>query len=588
MARHLATCALLILLAIAIGTDRASAQLPSGLAPAPTQDAEAAAPQVDPELQKLQQMLRTPEQTMRNFRKAVEEKNLEDAAKALDLSKGGTGPELAPRLKAVIDRIWPQVAQDVGMLPDEPDAEGPVKLETYTNLVQADDIRDAEKIEFVKGEDGLWRFSTSTVASIGNLYDRWADRTLPGGAVATPEEVVKTASMRLQDWLKGIFPESLQATHFLLPDYQWICVFIVLFVGLFADRLVRAILWYLTGAWVKYVARQKELFSQKFERKLWRPVGLLVQALIWFAGFRLLLPTWPPWVETAILVGLQIFAIVAAVWTAFIFINLFSAFLARKAAKTPTKFDDLLVPLVSKSLKIVAASVGVVSGAQVFHLPLAGVLTGLGIGGIALGLAAQDTIKNFFGSVMIFTDRPFELGDRIVIDGHDGPVEMVGFRSTRIRTLEGNLVTIPNGELANKTILNIGKRPNIRQTLDVTITYDTPREKVHQAVEIVREILADHEGMDPEMPPRVYFNRFNADSLNIWAIYWYHPPDWWAFCELNQRINFEILRRFEEAGIEFAFPTQTLYLAGDPKRPLPPLTDGADVAHNGEPARVKR
>ena len=83
-------------------------------------------------------------------------------------------------------------------------------------------------------------------------------------------------------------------------------------------------------------------------------------------------------------------------------------------------------------------------------------------------------------------------------------------------------------------------------------------------------------------------NELNADSLNIWAVYWYHPPDWWAYCELNERINFEILRRFEEAGIEFAFPTRTLYLAGDPKRPLAAWGDGADVAHNGEPSRLKR
>jgi MscS family membrane protein len=583
MARHRVMRSLLFAAALSICADRAFAQSLPGLTAGPAQEAPDQAaqqpePQVDPELQRL---FGTPEKTMRTFLNAVNEKRLDDAAKALDLSERGTqrGEELAPRLKVVIDRMWPEIEQEVGVMPDVADAPDPWRLVDDTSLIRPQDVRDAQQIELVKGDDGLWRFSTSTVAAIEDLYARWRERSQPGGVDQAEE--VQTFSM----WLHDVFPESLHKTHFLLPDYQWVCVFIVLFVGLFADWLVRAILWYATGAWIRYFARQKDL---RFEKKLWRPVGLLVQALIWFAGFKLLLPEWPALVDTAILVGLKLFAILAGVWTAFIFITLFSTFLAKKAAKTPTKFDDLLVPLVSKSLKIIAVSVGVVSAAQVFSLPLAGVLTGLGIGGIALGLAAQDTIKNFFGSVMIFTDRPFELGDRIVIDGHDGPVESVGFRSTRIRTLEGSLVTIPNGELASKTILNIGKRPNIRRVMNLTITYDTPREKVRQAVEIVREILADHEGMDPEMPPRVYFNELNADSLNIWAIYWYHPPDWWAYCELSERINFEILRRFEEAEIEFALPTRTLYLAGDPKRPLAPFTEGADVAHNGEPARVGR
>lgn len=139
---------------------------------------------------------------------------------------------------------------------------------------------------------------------------------------------------------------------------------------------------------------------------------------------------------------------------------------------------------------------------------------------------------------------------------------------TRIRTLDGHLVTIPNGELANKTIQNIGKRPYIRRIMNITITYDTPPEKVRRAVEIVKEILADHEGMKPEMPPRVFFNDFNDASLNIFAIYWYHPPDWWAFCAFGERVNHELLQRFNDEKIDFAFPTQTLHLAGDPNRPL--------------------
>jgi len=200
--------------------------------------------------------------------------------------------------------------------------------------------------------------------------------------------------------------------------------------------------------------------------------------------------------------------------------------------------------------------------------PVSSILAGLGIGGLAFALAAQDSLKHLFGSVVIFADRPFEVGDRLVVDGHDGPVEEVGFRSTRLRTLDGHLVTIPNGELVNKSIKNISKRPYIRRLCNFTITYDTPPDKVERAVAIIKELLDNHEGMHPDFPPRVYFNDFNSASLNLFVIYWYHPPAYWDFLAFGERFNLAVFRRFGEEGIDFAFPTQTLYLAGDEKRPL--------------------
>ncbi|HDG98842.1 MAG TPA: mechanosensitive ion channel family protein [Desulfobacterales bacterium] len=242
---------------------------------------------------------------------------------------------------------------------------------------------------------------------------------------------------------------------------------------------------------------------------------------------------------------------------------------SRMAGKTQTKLDDMLVPIIRKSLRVTVVILVLVQVAQILSdKPITSIIAGLGIGGLALALAAQDTVKNFFGSVVLFVDKPFEMGDRIVVDGQDGSVEEVGLRSTKIRTLDGHLVTIPNGELANKLIRNIGKRPYIRRVANITITYDTPPEKIDRAVEIIKELLENHEGMHPDFPPRVFFNEFNADSLNILVIYWYHPPEYWAYLEFTERFNKELFRRFAEEGIEFAFPTQTLYLAGDPARPL--------------------
>jgi MscS family membrane protein len=246
-----------------------------------------------------------------------------------------------------------------------------------------------------------------------------------------------------------------------------------------------------------------------------------------------------------------------------------SIWFSRRAAETESKLDDMLAPVIRKSLRVTIIILILVQIAQILSdKPITSIIAGLGIGGLAIALAAQDTIKNFFGSVFLFFDRPFEIGDRIVVDGHDGPVEELGLRSTKIRTFEGHIVTVPNGELANKTIQNIGKRPYIRRIVNLAITYDTPPEKIDRALELVKNILANHEGMHKDFPPCVYFNDFNSTSLNIRVIYWYHPPNYWDFMAFTERFNKEVFRRFSEEKIDFAFPTQTLYLAGDPSRPI--------------------
>jgi MscS family membrane protein len=146
------------------------------------------------------------------------------------------------------------------------------------------------------------------------------------------------------------------------------------------------------------------------------------------------------------------------------------------------------------------------------------------------------------------------MGDNIAVDGTEGTIEEVGMRSTRIRTFDGHLVTFPNGELANKTIRNISKRPCIKRVANIAVNYDTSAEKVQRAVEIIKEELSrQNEKMHPDMPPRIYFNEFNADSLNIQVTYWFIPAsDYWAFMDFDQTLNLAVLRRFRAEGIEFA------------------------------------
>lgn len=274
-------------------------------------------------------------------------------------------------------------------------------------------------------------------------------------------------------------------------------------------------------------------------------------------------------VKSILTTSSQILLVLSLGYMTYKLVDVPGAWIDKLLGKSNSKIAEALSPIIRKSLRVTLIVLVII---QIFQIvsdkPMTSVLAGLGIGGLAFALAAQDTIKNFFGSIVILSDQPFQIGERVVIDGHDGPIEKIGFRSTKLRTLDGHLVTIPNGELANKTVLNIGKRPYIRRLSSITITYDTPLEKVEKAVNIIKEILDNHEGMKDEFPPRVYFNNFNDASLNILMIYWYHPPDYWAFIDFSQRVNLAIMKCFEAEGIDFAFPTQTLHVAGDPKRPL--------------------
>jgi len=266
----------------------------------------------------------------------------------------------------------------------------------------------------------------------------------------------------------------------------------------------------------------------------------------------------------------RVIGAIAVAYALYRLVDVIEYYLNLLVGRTQTKLDDMLIPAVRKALRITIAIIAIllisenILGAnQVKSLMLSA-----GVGGIAVALAAKETIANFFGSVTIFTDRPFNVGETIKIGEYSGPVEDVGFRSTRIRTTEGHLVTIPNSVIANSMIENVGQRPYICRTSNITITYDSGPGKAAKAVEIIKNILAGvvEANADAEYPPRVYFSDFADWSLNIYMSYWVKPPDYWLYHEVNERVNLEIMKRFEAEGIEFAFPSRTLYVKNEDRR----------------------
>lgn len=217
--------------------------------------------------------------------------------------------------------------------------------------------------------------------------------------------------------------------------------------------------------------------------------------------------------------------------------------------------DNYILPVLSKAVKGVIWTFGIIIGLDNIGFDITAMIAGLGIGGLALALAAQDSVKNIFAGIMIFLDKPFKLKDRIQIEGFDGVVEEVGLRSTRIRTLDGRIVTIPNSTFTDNSVVNVTSQPALKIVLKLGLTYDTDQADMQKAVDILRQIVADNAAI-LETDCSAGFNDFGDFSLGILFIYYVKPEAHWL--DSQNDISKEVLKRFTEAKLDFAFPTQTL------------------------------
>ncbi len=252
----------------------------------------------------------------------------------------------------------------------------------------------------------------------------------------------------------------------------------------------------------------------------------------------------------------------AVIWFIYRLVNNFEGQLVEWASANQSKTDDLLVRLVGKTLQVIVVIVAAFMLIQnLTGVRVAPLLASLGLGGLAVALAAKDTLANLFGTLTIMMDKPFYLGQKIVVGGKEGSVEAVGYRSTRIRTPEGAQVSIPNSLVVNSVVENVGRRPYLKWETNLGLGLQTSAGDIKKAVRIVEDTLQNHEGMRAEYPPRIFFNDFSSGRLNISITAWYHPANWWDYQAWIQKTSLEIIRRFNESGIELAFPNQTVYVA---------------------------
>ena len=252
---------------------------------------------------------------------------------------------------------------------------------------------------------------------------------------------------------------------------------------------------------------------------------------------------------------------IAVFWYLNNLIGMVDPLLHHLSRNSSSALDKHVAPLVRRSLRvflIILTAMYVLK--DVFDKDIGAWLAGLGIAGIAVSLAAQDSLKNLFGSITIILDRPFKIGDRIICTGYEGVIEDIGFRSTKVRSAAGYLVSIPNANVVNSPIENISRRPGIRRSFALNLPPDTPAEKVKRAVSIVRELLEDREFRDPihfsingeESMPQVACGDIVNNNLMLTVAYWYAPTKAADFTQHCERLTSRILEAFEKANIPLA------------------------------------
>jgi MscS family membrane protein len=456
-------------------------------------------------------------------------KNPEFVIKTMQLSDGNTEEksELAQQLLKVLDARGLMI--DYDNIPSNPNY-----TDSLSGLQQYILFESLPEVYLVKTAQNEWVFSEATVTEIPELYQD------------TFSSYVTFVVDNLPEWAES---EWLG-----IKLWQYLAVFIWLLIGL----ILMKIFGYFLDNYVKRLAQKtKFTWDDDLIDGIEKPASFIFLTIFYFLTYSNL--QFSVSISFFLSAVLEIAVAVGFIWLLYNLADVFSKYLSVLTAKTETELDDQLVPLIRKTLRFFVVIMGVIAVLQNNGYNVASLIAGLGIGGLAVALAARETLANFFGSVTIFVDRPFKIGDWIKVGDVEGTVEEVGFRSTRVRTFYNSLVSVPNSNIANTDIDNLGLRKYRRLKTVLNLTYSTTPEQMEAFVEGIKAIVKSNNHFRQNMY-EVHFNSFGAHSLDVLVYVFFDVPDWST--ELQQRHNFflEVLRLAKEVGVEFAFPTQTLHM----------------------------
>lgn len=484
---------------------------------------------------------------------------IDDATAALDLGavsalvRKERGRDLAWTLLEVLDRTR-QI--DLKRIPARRTG-APYLFEAYP----------AGRVEISRGEDGGWRFSQATLAALQDILDG-----LSGVKSKLTDSAAGNAFLPLHLRIRQALPEPLRQRSFVLENWQWLALLGLILVGVAVDYLITRGLRSWTRRW-----RARQASRAELSEDLLRPFGLVAMAAVWWLGLRQIGLS-----ENALLILLvaaKFLASIAAVWAAFRMVDVLGAWLQERAGATENKIDDAVVPMAVKTLRIFVVAIGLVFTASNLNFDVTGLLAGLGLGGLAFALAAKDMVQNLFGSVTVLMDRTFAVGDWIKVGDVEGTVEHLGFRSTRVRTFYNSQVTVPNSLFITAEVDNMGERRFRRMSTKLGLTYDTTPEKIDAFCEGLRELVRLHPYMRKDYY-HVYFNGYGPSALEILVYVFWETPDWGTELRERHRFLLDILRLSRRLGVEFAYPTQTVYLQRSEA--------GSETASEGDSADLAR
>ncbi len=351
--------------------------------------------------------------------------------------------------------------------------------------------------------------------------------------------------------------EWMQTAWLTIPLTRWLAAVVALFLTVVAQR-------YLVTLFHRVAQRMADRTATPIDNMLLeaaeKPAGWLVLVIGLMVTLHLLAVDADRFPLIAPLFQLgRAATVVIGGWFVWRLIGAMASYLRARARETESPLDDQLIPFIAKTLRLLLIITGLLMVAQNLGYSVSGLIASLGIGGIAVAMAAKDTLANVFGSIMILIDRPFTVGDWIKTSAFEGVVEEVGFRSTRIRTFGKTVVNVPNSRLANMVIDNIDARPKRRVKMRIGVTYDTSTDQMERAIAGIEEILRNHPGVDQEYS-LVKFDNFDDSALSIFLYYFSASTVWEEYLQVRQEVNLRIMQLLESLGIAFAFPSRTVYL----------------------------
>jgi MscS family membrane protein len=454
--------------------------------------------------------------------------DLDKVATTMKLADGSKDEkiELARELKKVLDAKGLLVEYDA--IPNSRNY-----IDSLSGLQQYILFDELPEVYLSKTGDE-WLFSEATIQQIPDLY--------------------RNTFSSLMEAVINEVPASLKNEWLGIEIWQYLAIFIWLLLGL----ILRKVFEFILDNYIRRIAQKTKIdWDDDLIDGIDKPFGFIFMMFFWLATFTNLQLSVT--VNHYLSIILEIVVSLGFIWLFYNLADVFSKYLGVLTSKTETKLDDQLVPLIRKTLRFFVLVMGIILILQNNGYNVASLIAGLGIGGLAVALAARDTLANFFGSVTIFVDKPFRIGDWIKVAGVEGTVEEVGFRSTRIRTFYNSLVSVPNSNISNNEVDNLGLREYRRLLTTLNLTYSTTPEQMEAFVEGIKAIVKSNSHFRQDFY-EVHFNAFGAHSLDVMVYVFFKVPDWST--ELQQKHNFflEVLKLAKEVGVEFAFPTQTLHV----------------------------